>query len=324
MPINIPTTLPAARILEEENIFVMNEERAHSQDIRPLHIAILNLMPKKIETETQLLRLLGNTPIQSDVELLQMSGHVSKNTPSEHLLKFYKSFDEVRSQRFDGLIITGAPVEQMPFEEVDYWDELCEIMQWSLTNVYSTLHICWGAQSALYDHYGIEKIPLNEKMFGVFEHTVENRTHRLMRGFDERFYVPHSRHTTVREEDVAAVPELEILARSEEAGVYCAAGKAGRQFFVMGHSEYDRDTLAAEYFRDVNKGLPIRVPQHYFPGDDPAREPVMVWRAHSSLLFSNWLNYFVYQETPFDLTKLVPHRRALQKQDVRPSSERTD
>lgn len=256
MPINIPTTLPAARILEEENIFVMNEERAHSQDIRPLHIAILNLMPKKIETETQLLRLLGNTPIQSDVELLQMSGHVSKNTPSEHLLKFYKSFDEVRSQRFDGLIITGAPVEQMPFEEVDYWDELCEIMQWSLTNVYSTLHICWGAQAALYYHYGIEKIPLNEKMFGVFEHTVENRTHRLMRGFDERFYVPHSRHTTVREEDVAAVPELEILARSEEAGVYCAAGKAGRQFFVMGHSEYDRDTLAAEYFRDVNKGLP--------------------------------------------------------------------
>lgn len=302
----------------------MNEERAHSQDIRPLHIAILNLMPKKIETETQLLRLLGNTPIQSDVELLQMSGHVSKNTPSEHLLKFYKSFDEVRSQRFDGLIITGAPVEQMPFEEVDYWDEtLRNHAVVADQRLFHPAHLLGCAGRSLLS-YGIEKIPLNEKMFGVFEHTVENRTHRLMRGFDERFYVPHSRHTTVREEDVAAVPELEILARSEEAGVYCAAGKAGRQFFVMGHSEYDRDTLAAEYFRDVNKGLPIRVPQHYFPATSPAREPVMVWRAHSSLLFSNWLNYFVYQETPFDLTKLGPAPQGAPKADARPSSERTD
>ncbi len=310
MPINIPTTLPAARVLEDENIFIMSEERAHMQDIRPLRLAILNLMPKKIETETQLLRLLGNSPIQTDVELLQVGGHISKNTPSEHLFKFYKDFDEVRNQRFDGLIITGAPVEQIPFEEVDYWEELCEIMQWSLTNVFSTLHICWGAQAGLNFHYGIEKIALPQKMFGVFAHTVQNRTHRLMRGFDERFFVPHSRHTTVREEDVAAVSELEILARSDEAGVYCVAGKAGRQFFVMGHSEYDRDTLAGEYFRDINKGMDIRVPEHYFPNDDPTQTPLMTWRAHSSLLFSNWLNYFVYQETPFDLSQLAPHQRA--------------
>ncbi|MEG1932906.1 MAG: homoserine O-succinyltransferase, partial [Pygmaiobacter sp.] len=265
------------------------------------------LMPKKIETETQLLRLLGNTPIQSDVELLQIGGHISKNTPSEHLFKFYRSFDEICKERFDGLIITGAPVEQMPFEQVDYWEELCRIMQWSLTNVYSTLHICWGAQAALYYHYGVEKLTLPEKMFGVFEHTVCNCTHRLMRGFDERFWVPHSRHTTVREKEIAAIPALEILARSDDAGAYCIAEKSGRQFFVMGHSEYDRDTLAGEYFRDIQKGLPIRIPEHYFPGNDPTKTPLMSWRAHSSLLFSNWLNYFVYQETPFDLAQLPSH-----------------
>ena len=310
MPINIPNTLPAAKVLEAENIFVMNEERASNQDIRPLKLAILNLMPKKIETETQLLRLLGNTAIQIDIELLQISGHVSKNTPSEHLLKFYKTFDEIKDQRFDGLIITGAPVETLPFEEVDYWDELCQIMKWSLTNVYSTLHICWGAQAGLYYHYGIDKVPLDEKMFGVFEHVVSERNHRLMRGFDEVFWVPHSRHSTVSEMDVARTPGLTILARSDDAGVYCIAGAAGRQFFVMGHSEYDRYTLAAEYFRDVEKNLPIKIPQNYFPNNDPSKQPLVRWRAHSSLLFSNWLNYFVYQETPFDLTSLEPHHKA--------------
>lgn len=309
MPINIPTTLPATKVLEAENIFVMSEERARNQDIRPLRIVILNLMPKKIETETQLLRLLGNTAIQSDVELLQVGGHISKNTPSDHLLKFYKTFDEIKDQRFDGLIITGAPVETMPFNEVDYWDELCEIMTWSLTNVYSTMHICWGAQAGLYYHYGIDKIALPEKMFGVFEHTVLNRNHRLMRGFDEMFWVPHSRHTTVSESEIEKVDSLEILARSDEAGVYCIAGRAGRQFFIMGHSEYDRETLANEYFRDVNKGLDIKLPRHYFPNNDPTQSPPLCWRAHSSLLFSNWLNYFVYQETPFDLTQLTPHSK---------------
>lgn len=309
MPINIPNTLPAARILETENIFVMSEQRARTQDIRPLHLAILNLMPKKIETETQLLRLLGNTPIQSDIELLQMSGHISKNTPSEHLLKFYKTFDDVCGQRFDGLIITGAPVEQMPFEAVDYWDELCEIMRWSQTNVYSTLHICWGAQAALYYHYGIEKIALEQKLFGVYPHEVLNRNHRLLRGFDEIFFVPHSRYTTVRREEVEAVPQLELLTVSEQAGVHCVAERSGRQFFVTGHSEYDRDTLLSEYTRDVAKGLPIAVPDNYFPGDDPARTPLVSWRAHANLLFSNWLNYFVYQETPFDLANLTPHTR---------------
>ncbi len=313
MPIKIPTTLPASKILEAENIFIMNEDRAHSQDIRPLKLALLNLMPKKIETETQILRLLSNTAIQIDIELIQISGHVSKNTPSEHLLKFYKPFRDIKDQRFDGLIITGAPVENMPFEEVDYWDELCEIMEWSLTNVYSTLHICWGAQAALYYHYGINKHQLDEKMFGVFEHTVLNRNHRLMRGFDECFWAPHSRHTTVSEQDILNESNLEILARSDEAGAYCVAGKHDRQFFVMGHGEYDRETLANEYFRDISQGKPIKLPLHYFPNDRPDKVPAMKWRAHSSLLFSNWLNYFVYQETPFDLTHLIPHERADKK-----------
>jgi len=313
MPIKIPSSLPAAKILEAENIFAMTEERAHSQDIRPLKLAIVNLMPKKMETETQLLRLLSNTAIQTDIELIQMSGHVSKNTPSEHLLKFYKTFDEIKDQRFDGLIITGAPIETLPFEQVDYWDELCEIMKWSLTNVFSTLHICWGAQAGLYYHYGIDKQELPEKMFGVFEHTVLNRNHLLMRGFDECFWVPHSRHTTVPEESFVNEENLEVLARSDEAGVYCAAGSAGRQFFIMGHGEYDRETLANEYFRDLSKGMPIKIPQHYFPNDRPDLTPVMKWRAHSSLLFSNWLNYFVYQETPYDLAHLTPHEKAGKK-----------
>ena len=310
MPIKIPSSLPAAKILEAENIFAMTEERAHSQDIRPLKLAIVNLMPKKMETETQLLRLLSNTAIQTDIELIQMSGHVSKNTPSEHLLKFYKTFDDIKDQRFDGLIITGAPIETLPFEQVDYWEELCAIMKWSLTNVFSTLHICWGAQAGLYYHYGIDKVELPEKMFGVFEHTVLNRNHLLMRGFDECFWVPHSRHTTVPEESFMNESNLEVLARSDEAGVYCAAGSAGRQFFIMGHGEYDRETLANEYFRDLSKGMPIKIPQHYFPQDRPDLTPVMKWRAHSSLLFSNWLNYFVYQETPYDLAHLVPHEKA--------------
>ncbi len=302
MPINIPNTLPAAQTLKEENIFIIREHRAAHQDIRPLKILILNLMPKKIETETQLLRVLSNTPIQVDVELLQTKTHVAKNTPVEHLFKFYLTFDQVRNQRFDGLIITGAPVEQMPFEEVDYWPELCEIMEWSKTHVYSTLHICWGAQAGLYYHFGIPKYPLAEKMFGIFPHQVLVPRHKLMRGFDEIFYVPHSRHTEVREEDIRKVTGLQILSSSPISGVHLVASSNGRQFFVTGHSEYDRDTLAAEYFRDKNKGLPIQVPYHYFPNDDPTRPPYFNWRAHANLLFSNWLNYFVYQQTPFDLT----------------------
>lgn len=309
MPINIPNDLPAAKVLETENIFVMTQARAESQDIRPLRLVILNLMPKKIETETQLLRLLGNTPIQINIELLQMSSHVSKNTPSEHLLKFYKEFEDVSKECFDGMIITGAPVEQMPFEEVDYWDELCKIMDWTKTNVFSTLHICWGAQAALYHHYNIPKYALPEKMFGIFAHGVLNRNHRLMRGFDEMFYVPHSRHTTVRREDIDAVPELELLTFSEKAGAHCIASRDGRQFFITGHSEYERNTLADEYNRDVNLGLPIKTPENYFPCDDPAKTPPLLWRAHSSLLFSNWLNYFVYQETPFDLEQLLRQHR---------------
>lgn len=304
MPINIPNDLPAARIFEEENIFFMSERRAHSQDIRPLRILLLNLMPKKIETETQLLRLISNTPIQVDVELLQTASHTSKNTPSEHLLKFYKTFEDVREQRFDGMIITGAPVEQMAFEEVDYWPELCEIMEWSTTNVHSTFHICWGAQAGLYYHYGIEKRPLPEKMFGVFEHTVDYKRSILFRGFDDRFMVPHSRHTTVDRADVERVPGLRILASSEEAGVYAISTGKGRRIFIMGHSEYDADTLRREYVRDKEAGLSIRPPKNYFPHDDDTRPPVVSWRAHANLLYSNWLNYYVYQTTPYDLKKL--------------------
>lgn len=306
MPICIPDSLPAAQVLESENIFVMAEERASHQDIRPLKIGILNLMPTKIATETQLLRLLSNTPLQVEIELIQTATHTSKNTAAEHLLKFYKTFDEIRDERFDGLIITGAPVEQLPFEQVDYWPELCAFMEWSKKHVYSTLHICWGAQAALYYHYGIPKYPLPQKMFGVFEHQTLRPKHPLVRGFDELFFAPHSRHTAVRQEDIAACPQLKLLAASEEAGAYLIASESGRQFFVTGHSEYDRDTLAGEYFRDLKKNLPIEVPRHYFRDDDPSREILYRWRGHASLLFSNWLNYFVYQATPFDLSAL-PH-----------------
>ncbi len=304
MPINIPNNLPAYSILNNENIFVMADTVAQKQDIRPLKIAIVNLMPKKIETETQLLRLLSNTPLQVDIELIQMASHVAKNVSQEHLTKFYKCFDEVKNELFDGLIITGAPIEQIPYEEVDYWDELCEIMEWSKTNVYSTFHICWGAQAGLYYHYGIPKYDLSEKMFGVFPHKIEVTNHPLLRGFDEEFYVPHSRHTEIKRIDVEKVPELKMLTYSVESGVHIIADKSCRQFFITGHSEYDRFTLANEYFRDLDKGLKIKVPAHYFPYDDPSQPPHFNWRCHANLMFSNWLNYCVYQETPYDLNTL--------------------
>jgi len=301
MPIKIPNNLPAAEVLHQENIFIMPEDRAVSQDIRPLQILLLNLMPKKIQTETQLSRLLGNTPLQIELELIVTKSHQSTNTPAEHLQAFYKTFDDVKHRTFDGMIITGAPVENMPFEEVDYWQELCEIMEWTKTHVHSTFHICWGAQAGLYYHYGIQKQPLPEKMFGIFPHIVEYRNSILFRGFDDTFYVPHSRHTTVAREDIEAVPELRILSSSEEAGVYAVFTKGGRQIFIMGHSEYDADTLNQEYVRDVNAGKPIKIPKNYFPNDDPSQPPRVIWRAHANLLYSNWLNYFVYQTTPYDI-----------------------
>ena len=301
MPINIPEDLPARAILEQENIFVMNEERAAHQDIRPLKIAILNLMPKKLETETQLLRLLSNTPIQVDIELLQTASHTSTHVSAEHLLKFYKTFSDVQDPKFDGLVITGAPVEQLAFEEVDYWPELCAIMEWSKTHVYSTMHICWGAQAGLYYHYGIGKIPLPEKTFGIFEHRVVEPNHKLMRGFDEIYYAPHSRHTRSDEDAIRSCGELSVLSESPEAGINIIASRGGRQFFITSHSEYDRDTLKAEYLRDAGKGLAIRMPRHYFPEDDPTQPPPFIWRGHAHLLFSNWLNYYVYQETYYDL-----------------------
>lgn len=304
MPIKIPDSLPAAKILDNENIFVMTEHRALHQDIRPLKIVILNLMPKKIETETQLLRLLGNSPIQVDIELLQTKSYTPKNTPPEHLLKFYKTFDDIKEERFDGMIITGAPIEQMKFEEVDYWDELCGIMEWSKTNVYSTMHICWGAQAGLYYHYGIHKYPLEQKMFGIFQHRLLLTNHPITRGFDELFYAPHSRHTTIRREEIEKISELEILASSDIAGVYMVGRKDGRQFFITGHSEYDRETLANEYFRDMEKGQAINVPENYFPNNDPHLSPVYTWRSHANLLFCNWLNYYVYQSTPYNLDAL--------------------
>jgi homoserine O-succinyltransferase len=304
MPIRIPNDLPATEILQQENIFVMTQTRAITQDIRPLEIVLLNLMPTKIATETQLSRLLGNTPLQVHLELMHMSSHRSKNTSQEHLLNFYKSFDELKHRKFDGMVITGAPVEQMDFEDVDYWQELTEIMEWSKTNVHSTFHICWGAQAGLYYHYGIQKHPLTEKMFGVFEHKKDYPRSILLRGFDDTFFVPHSRHTTVLREDIEAVPELKILASSEDAGVYAIASKEGRQIFITGHSEYDPDTLKNEYFRDKNAGLPIKPPANYFPGDDDTKDPVVRWRGHANLLFSNWLNYFVYQTTPYDIMSI--------------------
>ncbi len=303
MPIKVQNNLPAIETLGNENIFVMTETRALTQDIRPLKILILNLMPTKITTETQLLRMLGNSPLQVDVSFMHMKSHESKNTSKSHLETFYGTFDDYKSKKFDGMIITGAPVETMDFEEVDYWEELCEIMEWSKNNVTSTFHICWGAQAALYYHYGVRKTLLDKKMFGVFPHTIEpDKRHKmLLRGFDDVFYAPHSRHTGIIEEDIKKVPELEILASSEEAGVYILTAKSERQFFITGHSEYDKETLAGEYFRDVDKGLEIEVPKYYFPNDDPKCEPVMNWRAHANLLYSNWLNYFVYQTTPYNI-----------------------
>jgi len=304
MPIKIPNDLPAAETLINENIFVMFEDRALHQDIRPLQIVILNLMPNKIVTETQILRLLGNSPLQVDIVLLHPKSHVSKNTSREHLIKFYNTFDEIREQKFDGMIITGAPVEHLEFEEVDYWEELKEIMEWSKTHVFSTFHICWAAQAGLYYHYGIPKYKLPQKMFGVFPHRVCKKNEKLLRGFDDVFYVPHSRHTEVRKEDILKVPELEILAESEEAGIYIVASKNGRQVFVTGHSEYDPLTLKEEYERDKAKGLNINLPKNYFPGDDPNAMPIVNWRSHANLLFSNWLNYYVYQETPYNLDEI--------------------
>ena len=304
MPIKIPASLPARQELENENIFVMTEERAETQDIRPLKIVILNLMPKKIETETQLLRLLGNTPIQVDIELLQTATHTSRNTPAEHLLKFYRNFGEIKDQRFDGLIITGAPVEMLPFEEVDYWPELCAIMEWSKTHVFSTFHICWGAQAGLYYHYGVPKYPLLQKMFGVFPHHRVVENHPLLRGFDDIFMVPHSRYTETRLEDIAKVSDLQVLTLSEISGTHIVATRDNRSFFITGHGEYALDTLAGEYNRDVSAGLPIELPYNYFAEDDPAKNPVFTWKSHAHLLFGNWLNYCVYQETPYDLSEL--------------------
>ena len=301
MPIRIPNDLPAADVLQQENIFVMNQNRAGSQDIRPLEIVLLNLMPTKVVTETQLSRLLGNTPLQVNLSLMHTTSHQSKNTPQDHLLSFYKDFDELKHRKFDGMVITGAPVEQLPFEEVDYWQELCQIMQWSKTNVHSTLHICWGAQAGLYYHYGIPKHDLDKKLFGVFPHQADYKRAILLRGFDDTFYAPHSRHTTVLREDIEKCPELRILASSREAGVYAVMTKHGKQIFVMGHGEYDPDTLDREYRRDKALGLPIAVPANYYPDDDDTREPLVTWRGHANLLFSNWLNYFVYQTTPYDI-----------------------
>lgn len=304
MPIKVQTSLPAINVLESENIFVMTHERAMAQDIRPLKIVILNLMPTKIETETQLLRLLGNSPLQVDVELMHMASHLSKNTSSSHINTFYKTFDELKNDKFDGMIITGAPIELMQFEEVDFWNELCEIFAWSRKNVYSLLSICWGAQASLYYFYNIPKYTLPKKLSGIFRHRVLTPLHPLIRGFDDVYYAPHSRNTEVRREDIQQHDELVILSDSDEAGAHIIANKNGRQFFVTGHAEYDRDTLSNEYFRDLNKGAHPDLPLHYYPNNDPSKIPPLTWRSGASLLFSNWLNYYVYQQTPYDLKSL--------------------
>ena len=301
MPIQIPNDLPAAEVLHKENIFVMKQTRAETQHIRPLEIVLLNLMPTKIVTETQLSRVLGNTPLQVHLELMMLSTHKAKNTPEEHLLAFYKTFDELKDRKFDGMVITGAPVENMPFEQVNYWKELTEIMEWSKDHVHSTFHICWGAQAGLYYHYGIQKHALPEKLFGVFKHKADYKHAILLRGFDDEFWAPHSRHTTILREDIEKTPGLKILASSEEAGVYILMNKEGRQIFVTGHSEYDPDTLEREYLRDKYQGLPIKVPKNYYPDDDDSKAPIVRWRGHGNLLYSNWLNYFVYQTTPYDI-----------------------
>lgn len=305
MPIKIPDGLPAQSVLENEHIFVITENRALHQDIRPLKIGILNLMPTKIVTETQIMRSLSNTPLQFEVELVQTSTYHGKNTPEEHLITFYKTFGDIRDANFDGFIITGAPVEQMEFEEVDYWQELCEIMEWTKTHVHSTLHICWGAQAALYYHYGINKYPLEQKMSGVFTHKLLTPKSRLFHGFDSEFCAPHSRHTETRAEDILNCSDLRLMAVSDEAGVYAAGNLDGSQFFITGHSEYDADTLDKEYRRDLDKGMEPQIPRHYYPNDDPSKPPVLRWRAHSTLLYTNWLNYFVYQTTPFDISKKI-------------------
>ncbi len=301
MPIKIQSDLPAKEILENENIFVMDENRAMHQDIRPLQIAILNIMPVKQDTELQLLRALSNTPLQVDVTFLNVKNHISKNTPAEHLNKFYYSIDDVRNQKFDGMIITGAPVEDITFEEVDYWEEMCEIMDWAETHVTSTLHICWGAQAGLYHYYGIDKVKLPQKLFGIYEHRVMNRKIPLVRGFDDVFLAPHSRHTESPREAIHACEELTVLAESEAAGVFLAMAEGGKKIFVNGHPEYDRYTLQNEYVRDLNKGLPIQVPYNYYPDDNPQNKPLLQWRSHSNNLYSNWLNYYVYQITPYEL-----------------------
>ncbi len=300
MPIKIPDTLPAFSVLEKENIFCMKEGRATKQDIRPLEIVILNLMPKKIETETQLLRILGNSPLQINLTLLQIGGHTPKNTSEEHLLEFYIGFESIKHRKFDGMIITGAPVEHLPFEQVNYWNELCQIMAWTETNVYSTFNICWASQASLYYHYGIDKQPLPQKQFGIFEHTIEHKNHPLLRGFDEFFMAPHSRHSTVPLDKVREHSALQVLSVSEKAGLYLAQSNDGRQIFVTGHSEYERDTLHNEYQRDVERGMAIQIPENYYPNNDPTQKPRISWRSHSNLLFTNWLNYYVYQQTPFN------------------------
>lgn len=304
MPIRIPDSLPARAMLEEENIFAMTEYRAFHQDIRPLNLLILNLMPTKIVTETQLLRKLSNTPLQIRVELLHTASYLGKNTDVSHLESFYTTFEEIRDKKYDGMIITGAPVENLEFDQVDYWEELCAIMEWSKSHVHSTLHICWGAQAGLYYHYNIEKRSLKEKLFGVFEHRVLTPLSPLFRGFDDVFYAPHSRYTEILREDAEKVPELEIMAVSDEAGVFALKTEDSRQFFITGHPEYDADTLAKEYWRDVEKGLKIQVPKHYFPQDDPKEEPIVKWRSAAQLLYTNWLNYYVYQTTPYDVREI--------------------
>ncbi len=302
----IPNDLPAHKTLTDENIFVMTQRRADTQQIRPLKILLLNLMPTKIETETQFARLLGNTPIHVELDLMQMKSHVSKNISAEHMLKFYDTFDEIKDRYYDGFVITGAPVEQLDFEEVEYWDELCQVMEWSKTHVYSTVYICWGAQAGLYYHYGIDKVPLEKKLFGVFPHVVERRSSILFRGFDDTFMVPHSRHTVSDEDEIRQCPYLKVLASSEEAGIYCVSNQGARQIFVTGHSEYDKHTLEKEYLRDKNKGLPIEVPKNYYPDNDDTKEPVQSWRSSANLLYSNWINYIVYQMTPYNLDEIPP------------------
>ena len=304
MPLNLLSRLPAVEILKSENIFVMDSQQASTQDIRPLRIVILNLMPLKITTETDLIRLLSNTPLQIEVDFLKISGHISKNTPVEHMRTFYKDFSTLRNENYDGMIITGAPVEQMPFEEVDYWKEVSEILDWARTHVTSTLYICWAAQAGLYHFYGVPKYPLPQKMFGIFKHKVYDHQNPIFRGFDDEFYVPHSRHTEVRKSDIEKVPELTLLSESEESGVYMVMARGGREFFITGHSEYSPYTLDTEYRRDLDKGLPIEMPLNYYRNNDPKEGPLVRWRGHANLLFSNWLNYFVYQQTPYDIREI--------------------